>query len=236
MDLHKIQETVLRKLWTSDLLRFSDMMAVTELTSDDFKFHLRKLIKLGLVEKRDDGRYTLTVKGKEFANRFEYGDGQLIYQPKLTTVVYLRHDNKKEGETKYLFHQRRRQPFYDYWGVIGRPVRYGQKLEEAAKEGLKEQIGLESDLTLKGFYRQRDVDVDSSEILEDKLFVVFEAVWNGQELNHWPHAQAAWMTIDEVKSQPKRFDSCIEMLDRLSSNDGVVWFSENDTFYEANDF
>lgn len=233
MELHKIQEAVLRKLWTSDLLRFSDMMAVTDLTSDDFKFHLRKLIKLGLVEKKDDGRYSLSIKGKEFANRFEYGDGQLIYQPKLTTVVYLRHDGD-DGGVRYLFHQRRRQPFYGYWGVIGRPVRFGQRFEDAAKEGLKEQTGLDTDVVLKGFYRQRDVASDSEEILEDKLFIVFEAIWDGRELVHWPHAKAAWMTIDEVKSRPKRFDSCIDMLDHLG--DTTTWFSENNTFYDPNDF
>ena len=54
-ELHILQTKVLRELSLHQTRRFSDMMSVTELTSDDFKFHLRKLVKLGLVLKNIDG-------------------------------------------------------------------------------------------------------------------------------------------------------------------------------------
>ena len=74
-ELHKLQVSVLRELSHYPSRRFSEMMAVTDLTSDDFKFHLRKLVNLGLVMKNDEGVYELTPEGKEFANRFDYENG-----------------------------------------------------------------------------------------------------------------------------------------------------------------
>lgn len=210
------------------------MMAVTDLTSDDFKFHLRKLVNLGLVMKNDEGVYELTPKGKEFANRFDYENRAPIRQPKLTTATYVKRTSSDTGDVEYLFHQRLRQPYYGYWGVIGQPVRWGESFEGAASRGLREQTGLSAPLLLKGFYRQRDYLNSSDSILEDKLFIVFEAEWQGEEPSHWPYAKAQWMTINELTSQEKRFDSCVEMLNKLTSDQ--IWFSYNDTDYKSEDF
>lgn len=232
--LHKLQTIVLRELYYHPSRRFSEMMAETGLTSDDFKFHLRKLVKLGLVIKNDDGVYELTPAGKEFANRFDYENRVPLRQPKMTTATFLRRSNPATGETEYLFQQRLRQPFYEYWGVIGQPVRWGESFEDAAARGLQEQTGLVASLTLKGFYRQRDVASGSDSILEDKLFVVFEAEWQGEELTDWSHAKSQWMTVRELSEQPKRFDSCVDMLSRLESDQ--LWFAANLTEYPTDEF
>lgn len=208
-------------------------MAVTGLTSDNFKFHLRKLIKLRLVDKNDDGLYELTAEGKEFANRFDYENRSPIHQPKLTTATFVWRLNLDTNEIEYLFHQRLRQPFYGYWGVIGEPVRWGETFENAAMRGLLKQTGLKTPLALKAFYRQRDMKSAEDKVLEDKLFVVLSAEWQGQELSNWSHANAEWMTIDVLSQQPKRFDSCLEMLKTLSSDqivfkDGVSNYLNTD--------
>lgn len=234
IELNKMQVSVLRELSHYPSRRFTDMMAVTGLTSDDFKFHLRKLVKLGLVTKNDDGVYELTKEGKEFANRFDYENGVPIRQPKMTTATYVRRKNPENGQTEYLFYQRLRQPFYEYWGVIGQPVRWGESFEDAATYGLQEQTGLVAPLTLKGFYRQRDAIDDSSDILEDKLFIVFEAVWQGEEPTNWPYAKGQWMTSRQLSNQSKRFDSCVEMLSKLENDE--LWFTNNATKYYTKDF
>jgi ADP-ribose pyrophosphatase YjhB (NUDIX family) len=233
-ELNTLQAKVLRELWSHPSLRFSDMMNVTGLTSDDFKFHLRKLVKLGLVTKTEDGIYILTAEGKEFANRFDYDNQKPIRQPKMTTATYVHRTNPGTGASEYLFHQRLRQPFYEYWGIIGRPVRWGESFETAATIGLAEQTGLSAPLRIMGFYRQRDTSNGATDILEDKLFVVFEAEWQGDELHNWPHARAKWMTAKDLAGQPKRFDSCVDMLNLLQSDQ--LWFKYNDTSYSSEDF
>ncbi|CAN5159277.1 hypothetical protein BH09PAT3_BH09PAT3_6060 [soil metagenome] len=193
-------------------------MAVTGLTSDDFKFHLRKLVKLGLVMKNSDGAYELTAKGKELANRYDYDNLTPIRQPKLTTATYLRRHNPKTKQMEYLFQQRLRQPFFNYWGVIGEPVRWGEDFNAAAARGLQEQTGLTDQLSLQGMYRQRDLANDSEEVLEDKLFLIFVAEWQGQEIKQWPYAKSRWMTASELSDQAQRFDSCVDMLAMIEAN------------------
>ena len=234
IELHKLQTKVLRELSRHQTRRFSDMMAVTELTSDDFKFHLRKLIKLGMVTKNDSSVYELTARGKELANRFDYDAQAPIRQPKLTTVVFVRRQHAETGTVEYLFQQRLRQPFFYYWGVIGEPVRWGEEFEQAAVRGLCEQTGLNLPLQLAGFYRQRDIDDSSDEVFEDKLFVVFSADWQGQELADWPYASNQWATVEWLKEQPKHFESSLEMLAIVEG--AKLQFIKNDTIYPVNEY
>lgn len=230
-ELHRLQTKVLYELSRHQTRRFSDMMAVTELTSDDFKFHLRKLIKLGLVTKSDDGVYELTAEGKELANRFDYENRSPIRQPKLTTVTFVRRENPENGATEYLFQQRLRQPFFHYWGAIGQPVKWGESFEDAAARGLKEQTGLVAPLTLKGFYRQRDLVEGSESILEDKLFVIFVADWQGDAVSNWSYAKNQWATVEWLAEQPQRFESCLDMLSMIETE--KHWFQDNDSTYSA---
>jgi len=228
-ELHKLQTEVLRELSLHPTRRFSDMMAVTGLTSDDFKFHLRKLVKLELVTKNDDGLYELTAEGKELANRFDYDKHIPIRQPKLTTATFVKRVNAKTGATEYLFQQRLRQPFFHYWGVIGEPIRWGELFEDAAARGVKEQTGLVAPLAFKGFYRQRDLEEEAGSVLEDKLFVIFEAAWQGEEANNWPYAQNQWMTAEQFRQQPKHFESCADMLAHIETDEQS--FTDNTTVY-----
>ncbi len=211
-ELHKLQVKVLRELAHNPTRRFSEMMAVTELTSDSFKFHLRKLLDLGLAVKNESGVYELTTEGKELSNRFDDEKRSPIRQPKLTTATFLSRANADTGKTEYLFHQRLRHPFYWYWGVIGQPVRWGETFEDAAGRGLKEQTGLDAPVHFVGFYRQRDYTENSDELLEDKLFVIFRADAKDKKPHNWPFANAEWMTAEAYAKQAKKFESCVDML------------------------
>lgn len=233
-ELHRLQVKVLRELAHHPSRRFSDMMAVTVLTSDSFKFHLRKLIDLKLATKNEEGVYELTPEGKEFANRFDYENRAPIKQPKLTTVSFFTRLNPETRQTEYLFHQCLRQPFYHYWGVIGRPIRWDETFEEAAVKGLKEQTGLEVNVTFKGFYRQKDYAQDTDEILEDKLFVMFVADTSGKEPRNWPYANAQWMTAEAYVAQEKRFESCVDMLELI--NQANPSFKENSSYYSSDSY
>ena len=231
IELTKKQSKVLMELWLHPSRRFSDMMHVTGLTSDDFKFYVRKFIKAGLIEKDQTGEYRLTVMGKEIANRYDYDEQQILHMPKLTTAVFVHRHH--EGRSEYLFMKRKRQPFYGFWGVIGRPVRVGETFEQAAANGLEQQTGLNLPLELKGFCRQMDVGADKSP-LEDKLFVAYRAEWGGEELIEWPYAVSAWMTLDEYESIGKRFKSAVQMLRNIDQDQ--LWFTEDKTRYTGDDF
>ena len=140
LPLHPSRRKVLYILRHSPTSRYTELMQSTGLESDVFKFHLRALVKSALVMKNDDGTYSLTATGKEFANNLDKNTGQRSQSPKVSMLLIVR--QQVDGETKYLFQQRQRSPFYGYWGLISGPVVWGVSIETAAHEELAKQSGL----------------------------------------------------------------------------------------------
>ena len=111
-EIHPIQGTILKALVLQPGMTFSEMN--TEgVSSDQFTFHVKQLMKTGLVIKQDDGSYDLTTVGKEAANRLDIDSGaevQVERQAKIgVLVVPVR---EKDGKTEYLVQKRLKQPFY----------------------------------------------------------------------------------------------------------------------------
>ena len=72
---------------------------------------------MDLVEKLTDGKYALTVKGKEFSNRFDTDNKVIERQAKLACGILC--IKVEDGVTKYLLQKRLKQPYYGYYGVVG---------------------------------------------------------------------------------------------------------------------
>lgn len=231
--LHSVAVMIIRELYLRRFAHYSDLMRPTGLESDVFKFHVRKLVKLGIIEKLETGKYALTPVGKELANRFDYDKKAATRQPKMTTITILR--RKNEGTYEYLFHQRSRNPYFGYWGVLGGTVAWGESFEDAARRGVRLRTGLElKNLRLSGYYRQRDFDRQSGVVLEDKLFVVFVAdQFSGELAEETEMGRNCWRTIEDIAREKKYFVACLEMIHRA---DGPLYFVANDSQYLSDEY
>ena len=69
--IHDAQMVILRELLFHPSAGFAELQKNTHLTSDHFNFHINRLVELGLVEKIARGHYSLSSKGKEYANRLD---------------------------------------------------------------------------------------------------------------------------------------------------------------------
>jgi predicted transcriptional regulator len=87
LKIHEFQISILRELLFNPNARFRDLKKV-DITNDHFTFHVKHLIKEGLVVKKE-GRYSLTDEGKEFANRMDTEALKLERQAKLG-VLFMR--------------------------------------------------------------------------------------------------------------------------------------------------
>jgi predicted MarR family transcription regulator len=87
-DLHPTQASILRELLFKKEARFSDLN-ITKMTNDHFTFHIRKLIKLELISKTKSSKYELTIKGKEFANRFDTDTATVEKQAKIGVLIIM---------------------------------------------------------------------------------------------------------------------------------------------------
>jgi ADP-ribose pyrophosphatase YjhB (NUDIX family)/predicted transcriptional regulator len=231
-DTHKIQIVILRHLLFTPQAGFSEVQKATDLTSDHFTFHLKKLVDEGFIAKAERV-YKLTHKGKEYANRLDTDENTIEKQPKVSVAITLERKNDK-GEREFLFQQRKKNPYYDFWGRVGGKVRWGESVIEAAKRELKEETGLEAEFELRLLYHKRDFNKTTGGMLEDKLFLcVYATKYKGVLMESFEGGVNKWMTINQFHEQPKRFssvDDFVALMDRGET------FAEREFYYDESEY
>src|SRR5690606_35398633 len=137
---------------------FAELQKTSDLTSDHFNFHIKKLVSSQLIEKSESS-YQLTPAGKEYANRLDTDENVIEKQPKVSVALII--ERAHEGQAEYLVQQRLKHPCCGFWGRLGGKVRWGESFEEAAKRALKEDTGLDGEFTFKSVFRKRAYDKES---------------------------------------------------------------------------
>ncbi len=215
LKLHPIQSKILVNLLFQPESRFTDLN--TEgVTSDHFNFHIQRLIDAELIIKNDNDLYELTAKGKEFANRFDDVAGEVEKQPKVSIVILGR---KGEGKDRYYLIQKRlKHPFYGYMGLITGKIRFGETISESAARELREEAGLSATLNLKGIEHKMDYS-DSGQILDDKIFFIFEATnIKGTLIEEFKGGENIWIKESEIPALENLFEDVLEILETVKSN------------------
>jgi len=230
--LHKTQASILHSLRYAESERFNSLMHPTGQTSDTFKFHLRKLVKLGYVTKLDNGKYQLTVSGKEYANVLDEQIRLPKKQPKLAVMLLV--TRQLNNETQYLLYKRKVNPFYGYWTAMSDAVLWGETFEDAALKRLKKHAGYEADFSINSMVRMRNSIDIASKPAEDILFAVMES----SNLRGEPHSQYAggvpeWLTISELLKQQNYFPSLLMIIKNAESKQKTL---EIDAVYSKDDF
>lgn len=206
--VHSAQTAVLRELLFHKQAGFAQMQKPTGLTSDHFNFHISKLLELGLVEKLARGKYRLSHKGKEYANKMDTDSNTVERQPKVAVCLMIRRDDGLE-----LLQQRLKQPYYGYWGRPTGKIRWGETILEAAARELLEETGLKADLAFEEVHHKQDFNHETGEMLEDKIFfVVAGSNPRGSLINEFEGGRNTWMSMQEYSAQPLNFARAAEIL------------------------
>jgi ADP-ribose pyrophosphatase YjhB (NUDIX family) len=231
-DAHVAQVAIMRHLLFTPHAGFAELQKATDLTSDHFNFHIRKLIDEGYVSKFDK-YYKLTHKGKEYANRMDTDENEIEKQPKVSIAITLERKNDK-GEREFLFQQRKKNPYYDFWGRVGGKVRWGESIIEAADRELKEETGLEAEFEYKLLYHKRDFNKSTGKLLEDKIFLcVYATKFSGNLIESFEGGINRWMTIEEFHTVPRRFTSVDEFVELMDKGET---FAEREFHYDESEY
>lgn len=227
-DAHIAQMAILRTLLIKRTAAFAELARAANLTSDHINFHIKKLIAAGMVEHvtKEYGKYRLTRKGKEYANRMDTDELVIEKQPKLVVDIGI-----EDGDGRFLFQERSKQPYYGYWGFPTGKIRWGETILEAAARELFEETGLTATLRSIGTHHKLDYD-ENGELLEDKYLLLVHGINPQGELlleteTHTNH----WLTPDEYRVLDKRFGDIDETLRYIRSSSPFL--TETEYHYKA---
>lgn len=229
--IHPIQTRILRELLFIPESTYSNLQKSSGLDSDHFKFHIRRLLENGYIQKTSTF-YQLTVRGKEYANKLDTDENIVERQPK--SAVLLGVERINGGEKEFLFQERLKHPYFSYWGIMGGKIRWGETILESAARELAEETGLTAELQYIGVYHEHTYQKESGELLEDKIFhLVHCKKPEGNLIEEFEGGRNQWMSIDTAKAIEKRFDSFDTELSMILEHTAFV---ERKTYYSKDDF
>src|SRR5690606_11975666 len=200
---------------------FARLQKDTGLTSDHFNFHIKKLLERGYVEK-SKSQYTLTPRGKEYANRLDTDENEIERQPKVSVVLLV--ERQHEGRREFLCQQRLKQPYYGYWGRLGGKVRWGESFEETAERERVEETGLTATFRYRMMFRKREYKKGTDDLLEDKVFVVmYSDNATGELIVDFEGGHNEWLTQEEFVAKEKTFESARRFVELVDN--GTTYYS-----------
>ena len=206
VEIHQAQTQILRELLFVDKAGFAQLQKPTGLTSDHFKFHIKRLVELGYVEKLGAGHYCLSAVGKEYANKLDTTNSTLERQPKSAVILVI--EKIEHGQSRLLLQERLKHPYFGFWGFPGGKIRWGETIMQAAGRELQEETGLRATLTYRGVYHEHVIETESGKLLEDKIFhIIHGADPYGHLTEQFDSGNNAWMTLAEARAQQHRYAS-----------------------------
>lgn len=230
--VHEAQTKILRELLFLPETSFAELQKVSGLESDHVKFHIKRLVDLNYVEK-NQGKYRLSIIGKEYANKLDTDAGVIERQPKVAVMLVI--ERTRGGKKQYVVQQRTKHPLYGFWGCPTGKVRWGESIYETASRELVEETGLKAHFVFAGEYHERVIHGVTGEVVEDKLFqVMFTDKAEGELLSVFEGGKNVWRTMEDMQSEPKRYKSYdIEMA--IGINLGPK-FTEKTFMYDETEF
>lgn len=222
VNIHDAQMVILRELLFHPSAGFAKLQKNTNMTSDHFSFHIKKLVELGLVEKVSRGTYSLSPNGKEYANKLDTDSNTVERQPKSAVVLAIERTNKNGGK-EYLFQERLKQPYFGFFGFPTGKIRWGETIIQTAERELMEETGLKADYRIAGVYHELVYQEETGDQLEDKIFFVVHCTnIKGEMVERFEGGRNEWIKRELARSKPKIFTSFDIEIDILSSKETFV--------------
>ena len=229
--LHKTQLEILLKLLHNKSLRYLSLKPYPEMENNSLQFHLDQLINRGLAKKQARS-YTLTSKGKDYANRIDSKNVIVQKQAKISVVICCYEE--KEGDRVFLVYTQKKHPFYNHQGFPAGKVALGENITDAAERELMEEAGLKGKAELCFILHIRNYSKKNKELLQD-VYMYFTRVVNPKgKIQANDEGVFEWVSQKDLRSKiTKPFESMdhiMKIVDKTTNFKGVVDYKEVVTY------
>ena len=142
---HHIQKAIVYALAFSDAMRFGELKP-DELENKAFDYHLKKVVKAGLVEKTAEGLYRLTSEGKRVGISASRKQLERLDQARSTLLLAPR----RASDGAWLLMRRKAQPLIGLRGFMNARPTAEQQIVRTAEQVCREQTGLAGTFVVHG--------------------------------------------------------------------------------------
>lgn len=216
--MHKLQQHILSQLILNSERRYADLKP-QDVEGNHFMYHLKCLLKEGLVHKVPNGHYQLSPAGKSYVDRLSLKSLTPRVQPRLVTLMAIQN---QEGQ--WLMYRRRRQPLINMIGLPYGKLHLGETVQEAAERELEEKTGLRAELSHigDGYANTFEAGIPVSQI----MFHMF----SGRDPQGTLRAKSEvgetmWMSEADLSSK-EIMPNVLDLLDLVRQDSGQRFFAE----------
>lgn len=199
----------MRQLYFKDGLRFAELNVLSS-PSDQFSYHLRQLIKYGIIEKKSNV-YRLTTAGRSKAIMLYPDQSTFIQQGFLGVRLVV--TKRQDGRQLVLMQKRSAVPYKGKYTTPGGRILFGEDVLNSAKRALLTQTGLAGEASLRGVNHLKDVY--QQDIVQDKyFFVCLVKDPHGSLLAQGPSGENMWLAYEELRGSRQLVHGCLELVDQ----------------------
>jgi ADP-ribose pyrophosphatase YjhB (NUDIX family) len=216
--MHRLQQHILQQLIMNPRLRYAAIKP-HDVEGNLFMYHLKQLIKEGLVEKDSEGWYQLTTAGKLYADRLSLKSLTPRMQARIVTLMAV-----EDGEGRWLFYRRKRQPLFNMIGFPYGKIHLGETVQQAAQRELKEKTGLEAELEHRG--DGYATVLEGGEPVSQIMFHMFYGrLPQGELVTRSAIGEPFWARLDELDDRVQ-MPNALALLKLVQAYDGKRFFAE----------
>lgn len=207
--LHKVQRRIIKKISGSKSARFNELK-IEDMDPKRFTYHLKKLVKYGLVKKEMNGDYKLTDSGKTFISHFEEEDSLLELNVDAYVLLYVKKDSK------LLVVKREIQPYFGFTGVPCVNTRRDKTIKQMAQAKL-DNLNLTGDLALSLIVEVMYLK-NSKPRNHACMFIFYSENVEGAVVND-EEGEYMWVGPKEILQVEKYYDNSKDLIEHFERED-----------------
>ena len=213
---HHIQRDIIIRLSLAENLRFSDLKP-TGLENNHFMYHLKLLIKDGLIRK-DGNLYSLAPAGLTYVDQLSYKKRRPRQQPKIIAILVI-----NNGKDQYLLARRRVQPYFGYAMLPSGKQHFAESPFDHAARELKEKTGLSTELKKCGYVNVK-ISGQGQVISHVAAHVFSGRIKSGLEIKQGDERFELFWQDSGKLSEAKLMPGSAEIVELIKTSPGQIFF------------